>query len=217
MKFIISDRSPDIVFKSTIKYNTKIANWDLFLSEGEPLIQSLSLQLTDISTDVQMNNFINKFNEKLTQICDKVLPKIKTTKQPNANSWWTQELTGMRLTINRARRRYQRCQSDNWTQLAVIYHELKTEYKNKINEQKIKSWNVYVETSTRDNAWGLVYKIAKNKLNFEKINELIAMDGRLITDNKEIAQTILQNLFLTDNIENDLQIHKEIRSEVEKD
>jgi len=217
LKFTISDSSPNINFKSTIKYNTKKANWDSFLSEAQPFVQSLSAQLNDISTEVQMNHFIDRFNTKLTQICDKVLPKANSTKHSNTNSWWTQELTAMRSNVNRARRRYQRCQTDNRPRLATIYCQLKLEYKNKINQQKINSWNEFVETSTRNNPWGLVYKIAKKQLNFDKVNELVTLDGRLITDNKEIAETLLQNLFPNDNTVNDLQIHKQIRAEVEKD
>jgi hypothetical protein len=83
--------------------------------------------------------------------------------------------------------------------------------------QKIKSWNEFVEQSTKDNPWGLIYKIAKNKINCEKVNELVNNSGELITDNREIAEALLKNLFPEDRPESDLQVHKDIRSEVEKD
>jgi hypothetical protein len=48
-----------------------------------------------------------------------------------------------------------------------------------------------VDISTRDNPWGQVYKIVKNQLNVEKINELISAEGHIIHDNKNINQTLL--------------------------
>jgi len=213
--FTINDTISKIEHRSTIKFNTKSANWETFADLWKPHIQHHIQLIENITNTSQLNAYVNTFDLLLTQICFKSMSKVShNNKHPNSNNWWTQELSECRLKVNNARRRHQRCQRENRPELKNAYLSLKNVYIKLINKQKINSWNNFVEESTRDNAWGLVYKIARNQLNQEKVNELIAQDGRLITDSKEIAQAFMQKLFPTDNPVLDLQKHKDIRAQV---
>jgi hypothetical protein len=68
--------------------------------------------------------------------------------------------------------------------------------------------------NTRHNPWGLVYKLSQQKIKEEKINELIDNNRTLITDNQQIAETLLNSLFPDDNSSSDNNYHKEIRHRV---
>jgi ribonuclease HI len=215
--FNINDECREIKFKSTVKYSTNNANWEQFSSILKPILNELELKIQYIENEAQINTFVNVFNEALTQVCDQSLPKISTKNRIKCNKWWTQELSLERAKVNTARRRYQRCQTANRNALKLDYIEIKAFYKSKILKQKTKSWNEFVEQSTKDNPWGLIYKIAKNKHKSEIVNELIDSSGQLITDNKRIAETFLKKLFPEDEFERDLQIHIDIRAEVEEE
>lgn len=213
--FTINDTIPRIEHRSTVKFNTKSANWETFANLWRPHVQHHIKLIENIANASQLNAYVNTFDLLLTQICFKSMSKVsQNNKHSNSNNRWTQELSECRLKVNNARRRYQRCQTENRRELKLAYLSLKNIYIKLIDKQKINSWNNFIEESTRDNAWGLVYKIANNQLNAEKVNELIASDGRLITDGNEIAQTFMQKLFPTDNTSLDLQQHKDIRSQI---
>jgi hypothetical protein len=53
-------------------------------------------------------------------------------------------------------------------------------YSRAINGQKLKSWNDFITESTKENLWNLVYKVSRNKLLIEKINELVDENEELI-------------------------------------
>jgi hypothetical protein len=129
-----------------------------------------------------------------------------------ANKWWCDELTSLRSRVNNLRRKYQRCQTIRRFILQQQYQCLRKAYKNRIIDLKRKCWEIFIEESTRDNPWGIIYKISRDKLNVEKINELVQSDGSLITDNESIAKTLLDKLFPEDDINNDSEIQKHIRN-----
>ncbi len=133
-----------------------------------------------------------------------------------ANKWWCDELTSLRSRVKNLRRKYQRCQTIRRFVLQEQYQCLRNAYKNRIIELKRNCWQIFIEESTRDNSWGIIYKISKDKLNVEKINELVQSDGSLITDNESIAKTLLDKLFSKDDINNDSEIQKHIRSKAYK-
>ncbi len=87
-------------------------------------------------------------------------------------------------------------------------------YVKAINYQKLKTWNEFVVESTKDNPWGLIYKLSRNKLNVEQINELISENGELITDSAQIAVKLMTNLFPCDQPENDNEKQRLIREQI---
>jgi ribonuclease HI len=212
ISFTIAGNCEEINYKSTKKYNTKLANWADFERKLFPIINDLENSVESIESSVELNCLIENFNEKLTKVCNKTIPKCLSTKNVNINKWWTRELTIARLDTNRARRRYQRCQTSARHQLQQNYLEVRAQYITKIKEQKIKSLNKFIEENTRDNPFGLIYKLSQNKIKFEKVNELLSDDGRLITSSEEIAQTLIDSLFPIDRPEEDDDFHKEIRA-----
>lgn len=131
----------------------------------------------------------------------------------SGNKWWTEKLTHMRRLVKNMRRRYQRCQNINRDLKREEYLIIKNKYKQQLNEAKQKCWNEFVTNSTSENPWGLVYKIAKNKLNNEKITELKIRD-KIITDNKQIANELFSTFFPTDDSIPELNVHQNMRQKL---
>jgi hypothetical protein len=92
-----------------------------------------------------------------------------------------------------------------------IFETNRQKYKDLINDSKIKSWNKFIVENTRENPWGLIYKIAKNNIKLEKNNEIIKSNGDLIKDGKEIAETLFDSFFPNDESIPETEYHSIIR------
>jgi hypothetical protein len=207
---------PKVLNKTTLIFNTKTADWIKFEKILSEKINTYKSEVSEIRSEEQLNRFINDFELDLKHICERTMKLYSSDRNPhsNTNKWWSEELTIARRQTNSARRRFQRCQTDRRTQLHNEYLEKRSIYKKLITDQKMKTWNQFITESTRDNTWGLIYKISKNKLNFEKVNELKASDGSLITESKKIAQTLLDSLFPKDSTDNESEIQRSIRENI---
>jgi hypothetical protein len=156
--------------------------------------------------------YINDFSNKLTQICEKSFKIInKNVLNKNSNKWWTEELSVLRHQVNNSRRRYQRCQTYRRQELINCYKLLKIQYKKLIIKTKIDKWESFVNDSTRDNPWGLVYSISRDKIYQQKVCEIITKNNTLVTDSTGIASTLLNELFPNDKPEEDNDYHKQLR------
>ncbi len=193
--FDINDQIPEIKFKSTVKYNTSKANWDQFNRDIYQKFTEIEPELNSIENTMQLNNFVENFNSLLTDICDKHIPIYKNKINLNSNYWWTEELTNARRAMNRARRRFQRCQTDARSGLKELYMNIKAEYKQLINKQKMTAWHEFIGLNSRDNPWGLTYKMTRNKLKSDKVYELLSTNGELITNDIDIAEVLLAHFF----------------------
>ncbi len=70
--------------------------------------------------------------------------------------------------------------------------------------------------STRDNPWGLVYKIAQNTINKKFSSQLKDINNKLIINSAEIAKGLLSELFPIDDPTQDNHIHRSIRLKAEE-
>jgi ribonuclease HI len=209
--FDIAFKTDEILYNITKKYKTKNICWELFDEKVNEYIIQVMPEIAFIENNIQLEAFISALTNDLRIICDSTLPLISSKTKTKTNKWWTSDLEIIRNDTNRARRKYQRCQTANRDLLKNEYVLKRDQYKQLINEKKLKSWNQFVESNTRDNPWGLIYKIASNKLKSKRISELIDENDRLITDNEMIANTFLETFFPNDDTSQDTEKHKEIR------
>jgi hypothetical protein len=76
---------------------------------------------------------------------------------------------------------------------------------------------MFVNNNTRDNPWGIVYAIAKQKINTYILSEIKTSDGLLLTDTQAIGQNLMETLLPDDKQETDSDFHKFIRNKVNTD
>ncbi len=163
-----------------------------------------------------MNSFIENLQKSLTNICDQTFRIINPNRKPRkSNNWWNSELTTKRTEVNNARRRFQRCQTLDRNYLKITYQRIFIEYKEMINRFKTESWNIFIETNSRDNPWGIAYAISREKFNVEKFSELKDSNGILITDLKLIGETLVNTLFPEDNPEEDNSFQRDMKTSLQ--
>lgn len=212
--FNIGDKCENILYKNTLKYNVKRADWNSLLDDLTPVIERLNCELININNANQLHNFVERFDNELTYNCDKWIPKLNNNNNHNkrkGNDWWSEELEKLRLGVNSARRRYQRCKTRIRNELEEVYNALKLEYQKLINESKIKSWNNFIENNMIDNPWGIAYKIANEKLIQQNPCELRSLNDNLIINRQQIAEYLLDSLFPIDDMCSDSEYHVNIR------
>jgi hypothetical protein len=209
--FEIKQRVMCNTFRSTVKYNTIKADWDQFNDLLRPKIQRIEQMLCSADREYKINNLIEKLIYEVTKACDQSIPKARTEFKHKSNKWWTRELSDQRSVINRLRRRYQRCRSESRELFKNEYLVQKIVYKNLINETKLKSWQRFVTDSTRENPWGLIYKISRNATIKDITTELKKTNGDIISDRKTSGEYLMDVLFPNDRPELDSSYHKRVR------
>jgi hypothetical protein len=112
--FVLSDELPNIKYKTTRKYFVAEDKLELFGEKSKQLIRDLNQQLISLNNKLEINQFVIKFNGKLTEVCNNTFKEIDFNRTKiKSNHWWTTELTVKRHQMNVLRRRYQRCQTVN--------------------------------------------------------------------------------------------------------
>jgi hypothetical protein len=212
INFEMSVKREKLLFQSTFKYKTKSSDWKVFANCLSSEFSQWKSHIKYVNSCQKLNEYINDFSNKITQICEKSFKMInKNVLNKNSNKWWTEELSVLRHQVKNSRRRYQRCQTYRRQELINCYKLLKIQYKKLIIKTKIDKWESFVNDSTRDNPWGLVYSISRDKIYQQKVCEIITKNNTLVTDSTGIASTLLNELFPNDKPEEDNDYHKQLR------
>lgn len=107
------------------------------------------------------------FSEKLTEICDKCMPKRKIVARGRPVYWWTDEIASYRKECLAKRRAYSRAETRNLPdlryQLWEQYKQSKKILKDAIKKAKRASWKALCDTVDCD-IWGDGYKLVVKRL-----------------------------------------------------
>jgi hypothetical protein len=149
-----------IVEQTNKKYNINKMDINLFKSEIKSCLTSLNREIEVITNKESLDSFVQDYTQKVIEICDKTIPLKKTYQK--TNYWWNEELTKTRKSVNKLRRKFQKCKNPLIRQQKKhIYYCAKINYQKLIKESKIKSWRKFCFESR---VWDLPYKICFNKL-----------------------------------------------------
>jgi len=128
-------------------------------------------EIDELTSQVKGNTDIEHFTVKLEEVIQITCSKICRQKNPSNTEakgktvpWWTETLKIMKRT-NALRRRYQRTTNNEELRenRKNQYTKNKKEYQAAINREKIRSWKQYCTTTSPNNPWNEVYKLANNK------------------------------------------------------
>jgi len=120
--------------------------------------------------------------------------------------WWTETLKIMRKRTNALRRRYQRTTSNDELRQnrKNQYTKAKKEYQAAITTEKIRSWKQYCTTTSPNNPWNEVYKIANNRTRSKQMITILQKSDETKTDTMiEALQLMLDQLVPEDNHKED--------------
>jgi ribonuclease HI len=192
--FTLTGRVLDKESNNTRKYITKNFDWNLFENELNLHIPDIHGKLDNCNDAENVSEIAKLITAIITDTCNKFMKISKNNNYNKSNKWWNNELTAKRLELNRARRKFQRNFSQNREVLKESYKVIKSQYKKLIIKSKISSFNEFIQNNTRENPFGVIYKISRNKINPLHNNELINSDGNVITDANQIAVQLLHTL-----------------------
>jgi len=140
----------------------------------------------ELNSQVNENTEIRQFTVKLEEVIQITCREISRQKNPpNTEAkgktvpWWTETLKIMRNRTKALRRLYQRMTSNDELRenRKNQYTKAKKEYQAAIKREKIRSWKQYCTTTSPNNPWNEVYKLANNKTRSKQMITLQKLDG----------------------------------------
>ena len=97
------------------------------------------------------------------------------------------------------------------------YDKAKKEYQAVIKREKIRSWKQYRTTTSPNNAWNEVYKLANNKTRSKQMITTLQKPGGTKTETMtETLQLMLDQLIPEDKHKEDTLYHKAIREQTKQ-
>jgi hypothetical protein len=171
----------------------------------------------ELSSQVKENTDIGQFTIKLEEViqttCSEICRPTNTEVKGKTIPWWMKTLKIMRKRTNALRRRYQRTTSNEEQRenRKNQYTKAKKEYQVVIKREKIRSWKQYCTTTSPNNPWNEIYKLANNKTRSKQIITTIQKpDGRKTETMTETLQLILDQLIPEDKHKEDTPYHRTI-------
>ena len=186
---------------------------------GEDVDYLLSSELTE---GANIEKIVTEFSEALKMVCNNAFPTYRALRNSTSHrsvSWWSSDLTILRKKPNALRRPYQSSRNNGELRdkRKTQYFECKATYSATIRREKIRSWKEYCDVSTAKNPSGAIYKTAGGKGNtITQIKSLRKPDGTLTVDTKETLSLMMETFAPRDNIEDDNEYHKNIRTLIEQ-
>ena len=192
------------------------SSWE---KDTKDLDQYISSRIAD--TD-DMEDIVNKFSEALKEACNKSFKigrEFMKTRKHKTVPWWTEDLTIARKRVNAFRKKYQRTKNNGnlRDQRQTEYQAEKAQYQAKIKKAKLHSWKQYCNKTSPTNPWNIVYKSAAGKLNNSQIISTLQKTNGLNTENlRETLQCTLEQLIPKDEVTEETDHHKKIRTFTEE-
>ena len=218
------------ITQNEVRYLTKKENHPIFRNNLTQLAKEMLCRLhneettedldamlsTKIAEAPDIGNSIEEFHGIIKKACDKAYKTQSTPKKTTHKSvpWWTDELTTIRKRTNALRRRYQRTKNNEELRerRKNQYLGSKAHYAATIQREKIKSWKEYCNITTAANPWNEIYKLAANKRKrHAQLTTLQKPDGTLTSNLEETAKLMLEHFTPEDSIQDDTELHKQIR------
>ncbi len=129
---------------STLRFNTKKANWDLF---NENLIYSFNTinfpyntNLNYIYSNRELDELVEDFTDKIVNAANASIPK--SIKKLNAKPWWNEDLKNLRKAMQKL---YRKNKASGYTLFKQELLIAKNLYFNSIKIEKLKHWNQFLE------------------------------------------------------------------------
>lgn len=176
------------------RFNVSRANWELFSDEILRQVESLSSIQGKIKRVEEVDEMAITVENIIIE-AGNISMKRKMNFQRSV-PWWSPDLTQAKRETNRLRRDYQREKdTEIREEKRQKYREKRRKYtRNALKEKKL-SWQNFVEITSEENPYGIVYKMARNKMNLKSAVVNVSKDGSYTKNWRETTQAIFEGLF----------------------
>lgn len=192
-------------------YNIKKANWEKF--ETSAKIEFNSVILRSI-LDAECDEAVDIFNNSLKRVCRSSIPKAK--RGIRTVPWWSKELQDLRIEAGKAKKQLWRARKlnlvDFCTQYEATYKKARNRYCCEIKRRKRDTWRNFVSEEGNKDPWGIVYKIARDKIKTpESVCSLVSASGEYTASWQSTMKELLGKAVPRDVRVTETAEHKEIR------
>ncbi|KAL0811622.1 hypothetical protein ABMA28_009992 [Loxostege sticticalis] len=200
------------VMRTTRKYNTKKANWDLFNSTLAETRTSGKLDhegMLRIENAQQIDQTVEKLTEAIDAACKISMPSKKSSETLRI-PWWTEELTRLKKTTVTYRRKIRNAAPHNRERAVREYLAKKEDYEQQAKLEQISSWKAFCTKQDREGLWEGIYRVIGRTASREEDLPLIKNGQPL--DNKESATYLAETFYPQDTEEQEKEHHRHIRA-----
>lgn len=191
---------------------TRRTNWTAFEAECR---SSFDDRLLGVLANSAPHEAVRILTRRLMEICEKTTPKRRGV--PDSVPWWSREIVEARKAAKHKKKALSRARR---MRLINDIPSIKLEYRiarNKcvatIRRAKLQSWRNFVATEGNRDAWGIVYKILRNKFRRpEAVCSITMVSGDYTQSTLETLQTMAKKMFPSDSLEPETEAHRGIRS-----
>lgn len=196
-------------------YNLKRADWDKF---KEKIRSEFDDNFTENLKD-SPDELIKIFNKRLTKCCDASIPIRKNC--IGTVPWWNNELNQLRKNARICKKQLLRAKKLNYVSLIPQYNDKYKVARNKyvatIKKFKKNTWKSFVTTEGNRDPWSIIYKIIRHKIKKDIfLSSLKLPSGEFTHSWKETANLLIDKCVPRDEVNSELDIHKDIRARNEK-
>lgn len=149
------------------RYDTRRADWEQFAESlrdfSESQLEGLNLESVG---DVEI--MAEKLTVVLQEACNASMPKKRRFRK--SNPWWTRELTIIKKSVYRLRRKVAEGQDEpNHLEIVREYRVSLRNYSKEVKKAKKVSWQKFVTSHGNAEAWGIIYQQQADKLRVERV------------------------------------------------
>lgn len=176
------------------RYKTRYTNFIKFNRIYKRIQLELHGKLEKVTTRLELDEWLEKFNEETNDACRKSF-KIKKLKLYPTFNWWNDKLKIHRNKISALYKRFKKSGDQKWR---IKINQERAKYKLQIKHEKIKSWQNFC-TKTTDR-FGQAFKIAiGKKLKHQHFIHTLLDNSPPYSTKSEIFTQLLDHHFPTPN------------------
>ncbi|KAL0858264.1 hypothetical protein ABMA27_012168 [Loxostege sticticalis] len=204
------------VMRTTRKYNTKKADWELFRNTlvEDRTIGNFNLEgINRIENAQQIDQTVENFTEAITNACRLSIPSKKNSEVLKI-PWWTEELTKLKRTTVTYRRKIRNAAPHNRDKAVDEYLKKKEEYERQAKVEQISSWKEFCSKQDREGLWEGIYRVISRTANREEDLPL-TKNGRAL-NNVESATHLAETFYPEDTEDQEREHHRRTRALADK-
>ena len=196
--------APNATHGSKLNFNYKKADWTK--------MRQIFLAPSDVTVGDDVDRKAREVVSALRAAVRHSVPMVRSTAHDKPKGW-SPLLLNLRAEVRKARRRYQRTRDKELRQRALAdYRTVKERFKFELREQRLKSWESFVEANLVVDAWGLPYKLVTEKVKSpQMLSTLVREDGSMTTGWRESAEVLLNGLLPADSEESESEAQQALR------
>ncbi|CAB0041976.1 unnamed protein product [Trichogramma brassicae] len=195
----------------------KRANWEKYTESLLESKTSIRATITDHAEDV--NKIADAISGSIVKACNDAIPT--STGKYKQQAWWTSSLKNAKKKVERLRSLYVASMTEGRSAFSIEqskrrYQTQRKLYQKEIRATKKESWEKFVTKTSRENVWGLPYKIAAGKVKQRKpLSSLRKQDGSMTKSWAETAKMLLDTLVPDDSPRSDDRPQHRLRAKAD--